>query len=343
MPPSRSATRRSSRASHDARRLHARGRDRDHRHHAPGEAERPQPRDRGALARRARRSARRPGVDPDRDELRVLGRRRPRRAGRRCERPSTCGARSTRAWPSRRRPRSRRSRATALGGGLALAICCDLRVAQRVSATLGMPEVRRGVVAATGGTQRLPGSIGPTRAKQLLLVGDPIDAVAAERCGLVNWVVPDGTALAHARRIADRIVGASPSAVHETKRLVDNGIDLELTAALAFERASARAADRIARRRGGRTGVRRAAAATPLLGPMMDGVEIRAYAEGDYRRGRRRASPGGFPTSHGPSGLARAPGCKSSTRAVGSARRFACIPSPSSLAVDPFARPWSRR
>ena len=69
-----------------------------------------------------------------------------------------------------------------------------------------MPEVRRGVVAATGGTQRLPRLIGPTRAKQLLLVGDPIDAVAAERCGLVNWVVPDGTALAHARRIADRIV-----------------------------------------------------------------------------------------------------------------------------------------
>jgi enoyl-CoA hydratase len=125
-----------------------------------------------------------------------------------------------------------------LGAGLALAVCCDLRVAAN-SAELGMPEVRRGVVAATGGTQRLPRLIGPARAKQLLLVGDPIDAVAAERCGLVNWVVPDGTALAHARRIADRIVGASPFAVHETKRLVDDGVDLNLTAALACERASA--------------------------------------------------------------------------------------------------------
>src|SRR6185295_17878281 len=110
-----------------------------------------------------------------------------------------------------------------LGAGLALAVCCDLRVAAN-SAELGMPEVRRGVVAATGGTQRLPRLIGPARAKQLLLVGDPIDAVAAERCGLVNWVVSNGAALAHARQIAERIVGASPSAVHETKRLVDDGI-----------------------------------------------------------------------------------------------------------------------
>ena len=63
----------------------------------------------------------------------------------------------------------------ALGGGLELALCCDLRVAS-ARARLGMPEVRLGVMPGSGGTQRLPAVVGPARAKELILVGDLIDA-----------------------------------------------------------------------------------------------------------------------------------------------------------------------
>ena len=79
----------------------------------------------------------------------------------------------------------------ALGGGLELALCCDLRVAGE-RARLGMPEVRLGVMPGSGGTQRLPAVVGPARAKELILVGDLIDAQRAEQIGLVNAVAPAG-------------------------------------------------------------------------------------------------------------------------------------------------------
>ncbi len=122
----------------------------------------------------------------------------------------------------------------ALGGGLELALCCDLRVASE-RATLGMPEVRLAVIPGSGGTQRLPRVVGPARAKELILTGEILDATTAERYGLVNRVVPEGTALDAAREIATTIASRGPLAVREAKRLIDQAGDLELDAGLAAE------------------------------------------------------------------------------------------------------------
>lgn len=122
----------------------------------------------------------------------------------------------------------------ALGGGLELALCCDLRVAS-ARARLGMPEVRLGVIPGSGGTQRLPRVIGPARAKQLILVGDLLSAEEAERIGLVNAVAPAGGALAAATALAEKIAERGPLAVREAKRLIDLAGDTDLDAGLAAE------------------------------------------------------------------------------------------------------------
>jgi enoyl-CoA hydratase len=122
----------------------------------------------------------------------------------------------------------------ALGGGLELALCCDLRVAS-ARARLGMPEVRLGVIPGSGGTQRLPRVVGPARAKELILVGDLLGAEAAGRIGLVNAVVPAGEALAEAKAVAEKIARRGPLAVREAKRLIDLAADVELDAGLAAE------------------------------------------------------------------------------------------------------------
>jgi enoyl-CoA hydratase/carnithine racemase len=122
----------------------------------------------------------------------------------------------------------------ALGGGLELALCCDLRVASS-RARLGMPEVRLAVLPGSGGTQRLPRVVGPARAKELILTGRIIDADEAERIGLVNWVVPAGEARKAADAVAEEIAARGPLAVREAKRLIDAALDLDLDAGLAAE------------------------------------------------------------------------------------------------------------
>lgn len=122
----------------------------------------------------------------------------------------------------------------ALGGGLELALCCDLRVASE-RATLGMPEVRLGVIPGSGGTQRLPRVVGPARAKELIFTGEILDAATAERYGLVNRVVPAGQAMTAARELAATIAERGPFAVREAKRLIDAAIETELDAGLAAE------------------------------------------------------------------------------------------------------------
>jgi len=122
----------------------------------------------------------------------------------------------------------------ALGGGLELALCCDLRVASAQS-TLGMPELRLGVVPGSGGTQRLPRIVGPANAKELILLGEPVDAETALRIGLVNRVVAQGQALAEARRIADTIARRGPLAVRVAKHLIDEAGDRSLDDGLALE------------------------------------------------------------------------------------------------------------
>jgi enoyl-CoA hydratase/carnithine racemase len=112
----------------------------------------------------------------------------------------------------------------ALGGGLELALCCDLRVAS-TSALLGLPEVRLGVMPGSGGTQRLPRLIGLARAKELILLGEIIDAGTALRFGLVNRVVPRGQAESTAREFADTLATHGPVAVREAKRVLDMTLD----------------------------------------------------------------------------------------------------------------------
>jgi len=115
----------------------------------------------------------------------------------------------------------------ALGGGLELALCCDLRVAAE-TANLGLPEVRLAVTPSTGGTQRLPRIVGVGRAKELLLTGRIITAADAERIGLVNEVVPRGEAVNRARAIGEEIADRGPLAVRAVKTLVDDALDRPL-------------------------------------------------------------------------------------------------------------------
>jgi enoyl-CoA hydratase/carnithine racemase len=124
--------------------------------------------------------------------------------------------------------------ADALGGGLELALCCDLRVADE-KAKLGLPEVRLGVMPGSGGTQLLPRVVGLAKAKELILTGEIIDAAEAERIGLVNQVVPAGTALEVANGLAETIASRGPVAVQEAKRVLDVGVDLPLDEGLAKE------------------------------------------------------------------------------------------------------------
>jgi enoyl-CoA hydratase len=122
----------------------------------------------------------------------------------------------------------------ALGGGLELALCCDIRVAAETS-RLGLPEVRLAVTPGAGGTQRLPRVVGAARAKELILTGRVLSAEEAERIGLVSRVVPSGQALAAADEIAAEIAARGPVAVREAKRLIDLASDADLATGLAAE------------------------------------------------------------------------------------------------------------
>ncbi|MHB8352798.1 MAG: enoyl-CoA hydratase/isomerase family protein [Thermoplasmata archaeon] len=122
----------------------------------------------------------------------------------------------------------------ALGGGLELALACDLRVAGD-SAKLGQPEVGYGLLPAYGGTQRLPRLIGLGKARELIYTGSMIPAAEALRIGLVNRVVPAGQELRAARDLAHTIASRAPRAVAAAKRALEEGYDRPLEEGLAGE------------------------------------------------------------------------------------------------------------
>jgi enoyl-CoA hydratase len=122
----------------------------------------------------------------------------------------------------------------ALGGGLELAMACTIRIASE-NAKLGQPEVKLGIIAGYGGTQRLPRLVGRGRALELLLTGDPIDAAEAFRIGLVNRVVPQIDLMDTCRTVMRRILAVGPVAVRLTMHAVDVGLDCGLEEGLRFE------------------------------------------------------------------------------------------------------------
>lgn len=125
----------------------------------------------------------------------------------------------------------------ALGGGLELALACDLRVATSDS-LFGMPETRVGAIPGWGGTERLTRLIGPGRAKYLILRATRIDAATALHWGLVEEVVVPEALQQRATEIAEEIAARAPGAVRLAKQLIDakaGGLSAEtLAAGLAF-------------------------------------------------------------------------------------------------------------
>jgi enoyl-CoA hydratase/carnithine racemase len=119
----------------------------------------------------------------------------------------------------------------ALGGGCELAMACDLRIAA-ASARFGQPEIKLGIVPGFGGTQRLARLVGPAKALELNLVGDPIRAEEAARLGLANRVVPDEELLDAALALAETLAARAPLAVTAIKRVSANA---DLDAGLAAE------------------------------------------------------------------------------------------------------------
>jgi enoyl-CoA hydratase/carnithine racemase len=104
-----------------------------------------------------------------------------------------------------------------LGGGLELALACDFRIAQE-NASLGVPEVRLGLLPGGGGTQRLPRLIGPARAKWMIMSGDRIPAIKAQVWGLVEFVVDDLDE--GIEQVAGTLAAQSPNALREIKELL---------------------------------------------------------------------------------------------------------------------------
>lgn len=124
--------------------------------------------------------------------------------------------------------------ASAVGGGLELALCCDLIVADP-RARLGVPEVTLGLIPGAGGTQRLSRRIGPGRAMRLTLTGELIGAEEAERHGLVDIVTPAGEARERALALGARLTALPMLAVQAAKRAIRAGADLDLEAGLDYE------------------------------------------------------------------------------------------------------------
>lgn len=122
----------------------------------------------------------------------------------------------------------------ALAGGCEVALACDLIVAAN-DAKFGIPEVKRGLVAAAGGLLRLPRRIPSAIAMELALTGDPLPAVDAHRLGLVNALTEPGGALDGARALAARIAANGPLAVAATKEVIVAQQDWDMSGAWAAQ------------------------------------------------------------------------------------------------------------
>ncbi len=123
-----------------------------------------------------------------------------------------------------------------LGGGMELALSCDIRLAAE-NARFGQPEINLGIIPGWGGTQRLGRLVGPGWVKQLILSGDMIDAQTAMRIGLVNEVHPQAALLDRAVALAERIGGRARKAVALAKQAIQRGQDMPLEDGIKYETA----------------------------------------------------------------------------------------------------------
>ncbi|MGB4019375.1 MAG: enoyl-CoA hydratase-related protein [Syntrophomonadaceae bacterium] len=122
----------------------------------------------------------------------------------------------------------------ALGAGFEIALAADIRLAGS-SARFGLPEINLGIMPGAGGTQRLPRIIGCAQAKEIIFLGDNIDAAAALELGLVNRVVEDEALLDEALKMAEKISSKPPLALRMVKRTVNTGINLGIKAGTELE------------------------------------------------------------------------------------------------------------
>jgi enoyl-CoA hydratase len=123
----------------------------------------------------------------------------------------------------------------ALGSGIEIALCCDIRIASE-DARFGLPEVGLGIIPAAGGTQTLPRIVGRARAIELLLAKGLVSSEEAYRIGLVNRVVPRDKLFQSAEEMARKIASYHPAAVRNAKQAVTRGLDLSLAEGLDLEK-----------------------------------------------------------------------------------------------------------
>ena len=122
----------------------------------------------------------------------------------------------------------------ARGGGLEIALACDIRIASE-NAYLQMPEVGRGLIPGWGGTQRLPRMVSPAKAAEMILLGTPISAEEAYRLGLVNKVVPLAQLLPTAKEWAAKICENGPLAIRRAKEAMVRGRNMAQEEGLRLE------------------------------------------------------------------------------------------------------------
>lgn len=123
-----------------------------------------------------------------------------------------------------------------VGGGLEIALACDLRLMAKDSGRIGLPEVTLGVLPGTGGTQRLPRLVGASRALDMMITGRLLTPDEALAIGLVNYVYPKETFADDVQAYASTLAHGPSRAVSLIKRSVMEGMEMPLTAGLALER-----------------------------------------------------------------------------------------------------------
>lgn len=121
-----------------------------------------------------------------------------------------------------------------LGGGLEIALACDLRIVAE-NTSIGDAHSKIGVIGGAGATTRLPRLVGMTKAKEMIFTGDPIDAQEAYRIGLVNKVVPVESLMDEAMKMAETLQQRPPITLRLSKMCINDGMRMDLLSSLEYE------------------------------------------------------------------------------------------------------------